>query len=338
MALQVVYEGGKRLNLAQVNQLLVLVRKDYSRVDELWKAARHHAHLVNRELLPDLPKLADVRVDKLKTEGHLAVDEHWIGTFCDVIGRSEPLLGSHGWLMIDCYYTEKGSQPKEDRHDCCGLHLESGKCIFYDYSRGDDSYRRVVHYPDLIRILDLPLRIKDKKGNFFLERVGSGEADIGGGGPDGENPSMLNCQLARVQYADFMKKLEVFLAEHAVRRSSYEWRMLTLPNLKKELRHDVNIALYQSARKAKLPAKTYQIDLAYYLTSLDGISQVSSLLKNEEAFSVELCSFVSPEKTRYGLELLVNRGGIGLRVYSNKKADKKDFPSSQLGKKLAAWL
>ncbi len=53
---------------------------------------------------------------------------------------------------------------------------------------------------------------------------------------------------------------------------------------------------------------------------------------------IQLCSFVTPEKGRYGLALLVGPAGTRLRVYSNKKADKKAFLATPIAKSLAAYL
>ena len=136
-----------------------------------------------------------------------------------------------------------------------------------------------------------------------------------------------------------VKQISEFLDEYASKRIETSWRVIPSSPSRSAERAADSQKLYEALRRDLLPAESYRIDAGFFVTDLEGFEEVKSLVVNEKEFpSHELCKFATSDRKQYALGLLVGPKGYRLQIYSSKKEDKKNFPSSAMGKKFAAYL
>jgi hypothetical protein len=336
MALNNVYESDKRLSKAELVSLLELVRSCCHSTDEIWPDVRNNMYLDATNGLPDIIPLSSILVEGLSTTGYLSLDHTWPNTSRSILERAKFLLGSPGAFYLKRTYREICSQQRKSG-DTIGFRMEPDKTFFWYAANGsrvelDDQYRRAV-LDDLVRRFALPmLRKEDKDGDSF-EHTDSGKVTITVSLPGG--PGGFLCEVRNPDYQAYLEKMDLFVKDYGSSSLDSSWALFSETDFTH--RTEPSRSIYETLRKSPLPAKSYDIVLTFFLRSLDGIDQISPLVKTDDDIEIQLCTF-SFDKAQYGFSALVGREGSRLRVYSSRKADKKDFSSSAVVKMLAGFL
>jgi hypothetical protein len=266
--------------------------------------------------LPTLDQLQGVELTSMHMVGHLPVSDKSYTSlkelFCQHAGTA---IGCEALFSIHVHFEEAGSQQKRSNADTFAAHFRYGHAHFLYRAGGGSQVARDHGYAarffsELAQTADLPVRVDQRGGDYFLEHGGQRELWTSYKGTKGENAKAIRCELPPETTAEQLcERMDRALATHASeKRLGYSWS-ITVDDQGSEATE----RLYAAAVTAQLPAARHELTCSLRLKEIAGVEGLKELCQGKGEVLTQVATFDFGEEDEYG-ELYIVTSAAGHRL------------------------
>jgi len=270
--------------------------------------------------LPVFDELEGLSLVMIHIDGYLPSKDETLDTFIEILKQGESIIGDEFHLAVCCGFEEKNSKQTKRAYDTIRVWIRLGK-LYFDYGANGSKVNADASYAKdfikrLIHIMNLPIRIEERDGQYFLAHTSEGELSISRSLWGRGNPTGFSCEVMGTSIEEIVGCVKQFFAECATKkRFDFYWSFGGV-HLGTETvsAHERCKRIYDMAIKANFPADHYFIDIEFTLQDLEGIEVLKSFCGPKDDVYTRLCSFDLPEDNYGEIKIVTTSKGHQLRL------------------------